>query len=270
MAELIDFVSIEEKVEALHDSFESAAPFKHVVIDGFLTQDAVEEVVALGMHETPIANENSSDFVFAKNKMEAPDIANINETMKQLKAELISSRFRAFLSNLAGYELFVDEKFVGGGLHQGGAGSYLDMHADFSRHPESRNWIRELNILLYLNPDYDPEWGGALKLVHSKTRASTQIAPLLNRAVIMLTKEHTIHGYDPIAFPDGRFRTSIAAYAYRLERGNESIPFRTTQWQPAGAGKRILARVMSPLVVLKQGLLGSRTVKRAASKRKSP
>ena len=38
------------------------------------------------------------------------------------------------------------------------------------------------------------------------------IEPIFNRAVIMFTRDFTLHGYDSINFPEGTFRNSIAAY----------------------------------------------------------
>ena len=43
------------------------------------------------------------------------------------------------------------------------------MHVDFNIHPEHPEWLRTLNILVYLTKDWDPEWGGQLLLKSSAT-----------------------------------------------------------------------------------------------------
>jgi hypothetical protein len=80
----------------------------------------------------------------------------------------------------------------------------------------------------------------------------------------MLTKEHTLHGYRPIQFPPGRFRTSLASYAYSLESDFEKLPDRTTLWRPErSALKSAVARFMPALVSVKRRLFGSSTARRA-------
>ena len=74
------------------------------------------------------------------------------------------------------------------------------MHADFSRHPVERTWIRELNILLYCNNGWMPDWGGRLDLEHLISGKTESIDPIENRLVIMLTKSHTLHGYKLFPF----------------------------------------------------------------------
>jgi hypothetical protein len=81
----------------------------------------------------------------------------------------------------------------------------------------------------------------------------------------MLTKELTLHGYRPIGFPPGGFRTSLATYAYSLEQDLNAVPDRTTVWRPETGGpiKSLVARFMPGLVRAKRRLFGSSTARRA-------
>ena len=76
----------------------------------------------------------------------------------------MGDEFAAFLGTIAGKTIFVDPEYVGGGFHAGAEGSYLDLHVDFNIHPTHPTWLREFNILLYLNPGWEPSWGGELQL----------------------------------------------------------------------------------------------------------
>ncbi|MCJ8159691.1 2OG-Fe(II) oxygenase [Sphingomonas sp. LaA6.9] len=263
MTTLIDFERLEDNLPDLRNTYRTASPFDHLVIDNFLTDDGIRLLRDQGFERNASTQSRSADFIFAKNKVENPRIEEISTITRQLREELLSERFQKILSYIADLKLFVDPSFTGGGLHQGGKGSFLEMHADFTRHPSNNDWIRELNILLYLNPDYEPTWGGCLDLQHLETNEKATIAPLENRAVIMLTKPHTLHGYKPIRFPDGRFRTSIAAYAYTIDDGTRDVQYATTTWMPQNRLKRMLATFLGPLVASKQKLLGSRTARRA-------
>lgn len=178
--------------------------------------------------------------------------------MNLIYQELISDRFCKFLKSITGLNVFVDPDFHGGGLHSGGAGSYLDMHADFNVHPLHRDWIRELNILLYLNEGWEPSWGGQLKLRHRGTSEKREVEPLFNRCVVMLTKAHTLHGYDPIQFPEGRYRRSIAAYAYSKAGPEDVLKPRSTVWiSDLSIVRRALGPATLQIVKLKNRIFGS-------------
>jgi hypothetical protein len=262
----IDFDKLKTLEPTVRQSFQQAEPYSHVVIDGFLRPESFKAVLAA----LPSARESerSSDYMFARNKFENPICDKAAPVLAELRAELVGEEFAHFLRTLYDKAVFVDQSFVGGGLHQGGEGSFLDMHADFSRHPVRREWVRELNILLYLNQGFQEAWGGHLEMENSVSGKLGRVAPEGNRMVIMLTKENTLHGYKPISFPAGRMRTSIAAYAYTVDHDFETNPERSTIWRPkeAGAAKRAIAKVTPTLVRIKRGLMGSSTAKRADRK----
>lgn len=247
-------------------SFKDASPFPHFVIDGAVREEMLAQLIS-SVAKVPFGM-RSSDYIFAKNKYESPSFDQDDQMLADLKSDLLSPSFADFLSKLTGQELFVDPLFVGGGLHRGGRGSFLDMHADFSRHPVESSWLRELNILLYLNQDYEDSFGGHLQLRNRNTGEEHAIAPANNRMVVMLTKEHTLHGYYPISFPPGSYRTSIATYAYSIDHDYARNPPRTTVWAPDQCGpvKRLIATISPPIIALKNRLVGSSTARRAKHK----
>lgn len=255
-AGLIDFDRLEREGDVFAAAWRESEPFELLVIDNFANADAMREIEAA--FPDPKKLNKSRDYVFAREKYEKNRFADIHPLMGQLHAELLSDRFSDWLKSVTGIELFVDPEFHGGGLHSGGQGSYLDMHADFNVHPLHRNWLREINILVYLNHGWMNEWGGSLKLRHAKTGVSREVEPLFNRCVIMLTKEHTLHGYDPISFPAGRFRRSVAGYGYSILSDEERIEPRSTVWKSdQSALRRAIAPVVLRLVALKNNFLGS-------------
>ena len=261
----IDFERFEAELPGLKEKFLAASPFQFVVFDGLLHAYSLDQLQAA--IAKPFEQNRSNDYLFAKNKFENPAFADAGGVMAEIKAELLSERFAACISSIFGEKLFVDSSFLGGGIHQGGKGSFLDMHADFSRHPVHHDWVRELNILLYLNRDYREEFGGHLELLNSQTGETGRVAPLENRLVLMYTKGHTLHGYKRINFPDGAYRTSLAAYAYALDSDYDAVPVRTTLWKPndASIGKSVVAKFSPVLVRIKNALFGSATARRAAA-----
>jgi hypothetical protein len=105
-----------------------------------------------------------------------------------------------------------------------GAGGYLNVHTDFSMHHFHANWHRRVNLILYLNPGWPEEWGGALELWEQENGAlRAKYPPLLNHALIFTTNERSLHGFpDPLTCPEGQSRKSLALYYYTVEEDKKA------------------------------------------------
>ena len=129
--------------------------------------------------------------------------------------------------------LLADPSLEGGGMHQTEPGGFLNVHADFTMHHHQTRWHRRVNLILYLNEDWQDAWGGQLEL-WDRAMAScvTKIPPILNRAAIFNTDETSFHGYpDPIRFPAGP-----RGRAWRCTT-TRSKPIRTTSPGPRTTGR---------------------------------
>jgi hypothetical protein len=148
---------------------------------------------------------------YAKN-----DLSDVDDCLSHLIYEMCANRFVAFLERITGIPgLIVDHNLNGGGFHQITKGGKLDIHADYNYHPITK-LDRRLNILLYLNPGWDPKWNGQLELWDKNmTRCVRSIEPDFNRMVIFSTTDWALHGHpEPLACPEGITRKSIALYYY--------------------------------------------------------
>jgi hypothetical protein len=160
------------------------------------------------------------------------------------------------ISYITDEEIFFDPTFHGGGLHIGANNAHLDMHADFNYHPKKHEWFRNLNLLLYLNPEWKSQYGGSLKLEDARTKERREVEPLLNRLTIMHCRGYTLHEYDTLHFPEGKYRTSIAIYGYSYHEESREAP-RTTVWvDEKNPFKQLLAKVWLPAVALKKRVVG--------------
>ena len=253
---VINFEYIEANKDDFKNQFLTAKPFCHIGIDGICYEDKANELYnSIPEIETP-----SADYVFAKNKFEKSKFWTMGGIFQELYDDLTSVRFQEWLKYVTNEDIFVDKDFYGGGIHQGKAGSFLDMHADFNYHPLKETWFRNLNLLLYLNKDWKKEYGGELRLEHSETGQKTEVDVPFNRLAIMHCRGYTLHGYDPIHFPEGKYRTSIAIYAYTLhEQQLESA--RTTVWKVEKSSpiKYLLSKIWVPAVKLKSKFIKSKT-----------
>jgi Rps23 Pro-64 3,4-dihydroxylase Tpa1-like proline 4-hydroxylase len=245
--------------DALVASFRQSRPVRHVVIDQFLDKDYVQELFTDLPDLTVMPK--SRDYVFS-DKRELSTLDMHSEISRKLHEVFMSTEMAEFASHLVGREVFIDPEYGGGGFHAGDTGSFLDLHVDFNIHPAHESWLRELNILLYLNPGWEPSWGGELLLTDHPENPGIEVEPLFNRLVIMECTDNSFHGYRSISFPPDHSRRSIAAYGYsKVAVG--SVVRHTTNWAPEDPSlvKRVLAKNWNRIVLTKNRFFGSGTLK---------
>lgn len=253
---MIRFDYLEANKEKFREQFLTAKPFPHIGIDGICDEAKLIELYRnIPNIETP-----SADYVFAKEKYEKSKFWELGGVFMELYDDLTNPKFGELISYITNEEIFIDQTFYGGGIHQGRKGSFLDMHADFNYHPLHEDWYRNLNLLLYMNKEWKKEYGGELRLEDGRTGEKTEVDVPFNRLAIMHCRSYTLHGYDPINFPEGTYRTSIAAYAYTLHNQHMEAP-RTTVWhvQKDNPLKYALSKIWVPAVKIKSLFSKSKT-----------
>ena len=225
--------------EAHHAEYLSATPFGHVVLDGFCPEWILDEVLS----EFPSPEQEAWQRFESDNERKLASVGDrgMGHATRQLLAEFNSATFLDFLGELTGIAgLVPDPYFEGGGMHQIVTGGHLNVHVDFNRHPVT-GLDRRLNVLLYLNRDWEEEWGGALELWSpDMQRCARRVAPLFNRLVVFSTTEHSYHGHPhPLACPPDRTRRSLALYYYsngRPEEKGAAARTHNTVWGQPGGG----------------------------------
>jgi hypothetical protein len=217
--------------QPLRERYRGARPFPHIVLDDFLSPDLLKRVL-----ESFPSNEGKK--FFDRNQERLKFQFQPHETdsglVRNLFAELNGAAFLGFLEEMTGIEgLIADPWFEGGGLHETKRGGHLGVHADFNVHGRLKAQ-RRINLLIYLNDDWEDDYGGQLELWDRQmTECVVRVKPLLGRAVIFNTDLDSFHGHpDPLTCPADRSRRSIATYYYSApEEGIASLPKRTTNFQ---------------------------------------
>jgi hypothetical protein len=219
--------------------YAAADPFPHAVIDDFLDSGLLRSLLP-GFPDAADKRFFDRDqerfkYQFAPHEIE-------HAGLRALLAELNGGAFTGFLEALTGIEgLVPDPWYLGGGLHETRAGGHLSIHADFNIHSRLR-LERRLNLLIYLNDDWDAGWGGELELWDRQMQACrVKVAPLLGRAVIFNTDADSYHGHpEPLTCPPDRARRSIATYYYTALPASADAPAeRNTRFRPRpGSGDR--------------------------------
>ena len=153
---------------------------------------------------------------------------------RRLYWELNSNPFVGLLEKITGIAgLLADPHLAGGGVYNTSPGGYLRVHADFNKHPQY-GLDRRLNLLIYLNEDWLPQYGGDLELWSENMESCIhRIAPIAGRCVVFRTTSTSFHGHPhPLTCPDDRSRRSIALYYYSNGRpAEEGAREHGTLWQ---------------------------------------
>jgi Rps23 Pro-64 3,4-dihydroxylase Tpa1-like proline 4-hydroxylase len=242
------------------DEYQGNHPFPHIVLEDFLPVAAAERA----LHEFPEPRQlvwrefdNGNERKLAFDSVEKLPTAD-----RDVLYFLNSRPMIQFLEVLTGIKgLIPDPHFSGGGLHQIKPGGKLGVHADFNHHP-ILNLDRRLNVLIYLNKDWDESYGGHLELWNrDMTAAEEKILPLFNRCAIFSTTSWSFHGHpNPLTCPLDRTRKSIATYYYSNGRPEEEIteahstlfvarPGETIEARPAISLKGFIRSLVPPILV---------------------
>lgn len=212
------------------EEYQHATPFPHIVMEDFLDKAVLRSL----LEEFP-DRDGRRFFDRAQERFKYQFDPNTvpSARVRNLLAELNSEPFLAFLSAMTGIEgLISDPYYSGGGLHETLSGGHLSVHADFNLH-DVMKVERRLNLLIYLNDDWDESYGGNLELWDKKMRkAAKSVLPVLGRAVVFNTTLQSFHGQpDPVSCPPDRSRRSIATYYYTALPAEKGLPKRTTTFQ---------------------------------------
>jgi len=211
-------------------------PFPHIIVNNILPMDIVkkaeneffnfDKLVASGGYRYGNLHRNFGKF----NEMPS--------ATKEIITFFYAKNFLDFLEkkfNLKG--IIPDWNLSGAGMHTSQRGGHLTIHNDFI-YQKKTNTRRVLNLLLYLNTDWQDDWGGKIELWDKKmTKKVGHLSPLINNVLIFRTDKDSNHGYpDPILCPEKVTRKSIALYYYVDEKRVLPIQIRkrkyfTTVWK---------------------------------------
>lgn len=224
----MDNIAISPSLPAVVDErrgFRAAAPFPHLVSDGYLP--------------APLFAALSSELAGLRLSRRGPgyewrmirrSIADLGPACARVEARLRSPETLAWARGIVGEPGLELGPWTCGGLFRDGRGPGLDPHLDMNCTVPGRR--RRATLILYVHPRWRPEWGGRLELFGDPGRpAEASVAPEPNRAVLLDSGEGTWHGVSPIVLPpEARATGRLALILNFYARGR--APRRLNVWMP--------------------------------------
>mgnify|MGYP003334123653 FL=1 len=200
--------------------YQNSAPFNHVIIDDFFLPKVAEQLA------TEFPSYNNPGLGFYNNAIENKKVLNKWDKFPKLTYQVFTYLSRIeFVSNMRDLigesSLWMDVGLNGGGWHMHGRGGKNNVHLDYNIHPKLGEQ-RKLNIIVYMTPNWQPEWEGGLEIwTHDPINYAPKdlvktVENKFNRAVIFDTTQNSWHGLPKeLKCPEGVVRQSLAAYYVR-------------------------------------------------------
>ena len=217
---------LQQQAESLHDSYIKAQPYSHLVIDDLFAPEILERLIA----EFPQAKER--DWLVWDTQHEfkttSKGINGLSLFTQMFCLWFNSPEVIKIVEQITDIDNLVgDPLFHGAGLHEMYRDGWLEMHADYTRH-FSLPLMRRLNILIYLNRDWNDNWGGELVMENpGDPQSHVSHPPLFNRTIIFPTTSKTFHGVpQPLSCPSDRSRQLLSIYYW--------TPIPMPLWSKAG------------------------------------
>jgi Rps23 Pro-64 3,4-dihydroxylase Tpa1-like proline 4-hydroxylase len=206
----------------IKNRFLTTSPFNHVVLDNIIDVDmlnnALDEIKSIPVDQLVSSRVYGVGRDVQLNKFRYTEFDKLMHISK-IKKYLESDIFISWLTEITGIQnLQKDLSMDGAGIHIMKNNGILGIHSDFNRHHENKKY-RRVNLLLYLNKEYEELFNGQLELWNSQmTKCEQKIPPIFNRMVLFRVDDNANHGH-PAPWKGGENdRISLALYYYTDDR----------------------------------------------------
>jgi Rps23 Pro-64 3,4-dihydroxylase Tpa1-like proline 4-hydroxylase len=192
------------------------------VIDNFIKDTSLLDVIVSEYKNYTGWGHDPSDYskLHQINKCFSPwceqNIDDIPSSTKKLMSYLNSSFVIKQIESITGiHGLIPDFGLYGASMNKIDQGGKLDIHIDPNKHI-SKPLYRRINLILYLNKDWQESWGSELQLWNNERKTvEKKIYPIYNRAVIFNTTPKSFHGHPSVLLcPQVVARYSMLVYYF--------------------------------------------------------
>ncbi len=147
-----------------------------------------------------------------RGKRTTRDPARMPATVAALLAWMRSEPLVGLWTERTGIAGLIDDPTLhGGGLHVLAGGGWLNTHLDYAKHPVVTGYERRLNLILFLNPEWEEAWGGGFEVCRPDGSVAERIYPAPGRLLAFETSDLSYHGTQRTV-PDAPDRITLAVY----------------------------------------------------------
>lgn len=209
-------IHLDRDLETLQQDYKTAAPYPHLILDNLFSADTLDAVL-------DEMDEQSSRTWVEQNlaqlqKKSIRSAVDLGERTFAFFSQLHSAAFLYLLTEMTGITgLLPDPYLTGAGPTIMPSGGRFDVHAD--RNTDHYSGLRRrLVMLLYLNKNWRPEYGGQLEIWNTTASAMEKsIEPVFNRAVFFEIGDKNFHAVRPVTTGCGRDRRSLTVYFHTVD-----------------------------------------------------
>lgn len=215
--------------------YKSNQPVPYTVLDNFLP-DEVAQSMFRESNNTDLSKwkhftRNGSN-MYELNKLDLTPVA------FDVLQFFHSSHALKWLEELTGISgLIPDPHLIGAGYSKIFHGDVLKVHTDFNWN-DTLKLHRACSLIIYLTPDWKPEWGGALDFYDKQNeQVVTSVPCVFNRCLIWSYDKLGFHGCEtPLSCPEDTFRTAFRIFYYtsNSQYNPDDLPHRSQYWFDQG------------------------------------
>jgi Rps23 Pro-64 3,4-dihydroxylase Tpa1-like proline 4-hydroxylase len=200
-------------VGTLAVAWRESGPVRHVVVD-----DLLPEPEARAVAEAFPAREQLGRYDSLKERKSiGVDMGAYDPLMKEITFAFQDARVLRAVEAITGIAtLNPDQNLYSSGLSSMGDGDYLNPHIDNSGNP-LLNQYRRVNLLYYVTPGWNPDWGGNLELWDARRANPVRVESRFNRLVLMNTNRTSYHSVNPIRGAGALRRNCVSNYYFSPE-----------------------------------------------------
>jgi Rps23 Pro-64 3,4-dihydroxylase Tpa1-like proline 4-hydroxylase len=217
---------LEKNKDKLQKQFSLKGQVNSCYLDNLLNENDVKEIyTAFPQKQEMLLLKDLREYKHVGIQIDKyhPILSEIIYAFQDLKVVNIVSEITGFK------QLFADEYLYAGGVSVMDNGCFLNPHLDNS-HDKDRDKYRVLNLLYYVTPNWQEEYGGNLELWDGGLKQPCRtIHSKFNRLVIMVTNKTSLHSVSKVTYSGQR--CCVSNYYFSHQPVGEDEYFHVTSFR---------------------------------------
>ena len=188
----------------------------------FFVDDFLPEEIALAIYQAfPQADAMKLNKSLREDKYIAAQMDKYDPILEEVLFAFQDQRIVDFIGSVCEIDsLYPDENLYAGGISRMEKSQFLNPHLDNS-HDKDRDKWRVLNLLYYVSPGWEVEYGGNLELWPYRMKGKqVTVLSKFNRLAVMATHDTSWHTVSPVTHDAARCCVSNYYFSYSPVKDN--------------------------------------------------